>query len=45
MVRVSLQYQLNGDPARAQRSGSRGEKEETRSTAEEKAAASSDCIF
>ena len=34
----------NGDPIEAQRSGFDGEKEEPRSTAEEKAAASSDCF-
>ena len=34
-----------GPPIEAQRSGFDGEKEETRSTVEEKAAALSDCFF
>ena len=38
--RVSNETRAKGDPMQAQRSGLHGEKEETRSTAEEKAAAS-----
>ena len=37
--RVSNETRTKGDPMQAQRSGLHGEKEETRSTAEEKAAA------
>ena len=37
--RISNETRTKGDPMQAQRSGLHGEKEETRSTAEEKAAA------
>ena len=43
--RVSNETRTKGDPMQAQRSGLHGEKEETRSTAEEKAAAFERLLF